>query len=153
MAKDNVVKLEKKREVSPITNILLAEHERREFVGFVPHGVTIDDVLKPSFWAHVAQRFVPFRTYIDVIAEDSSWVARLLVTGADRNWATVHKIYHHQLTENKQEEPESDFEVNFAPQQKWRIIRKSDREVIQKDIANKDEAIKWLKDYEQTIKG
>ena len=146
----NVVQM-KENKVSPITEVKLAEHERREFVAYTPSGVTIEDVKKPEYWAYVAHNFTPYSTYIDVLAIDASWTARLLVTSCERNWAKVFVIYHHELVAEKKNIPESDFKVDFVPAHKWRVVRKSDSEVICKNMASRDEANKWLESYEANI--
>ena len=148
----NVVKIEDRKKPAPINAVTLAEHDRREFVAFAAHGVTIDDVTEPGYWAHVAEKFQPFRTYIDVVAEDGSWYAKLFVIASERNWAKVDVVYHKSVGKKEVAKPESNYDVNFAPAQKWRVVRKSDKEVMAKDIDSKDDAYKWLKDYEERIK-
>jgi len=149
-----VSELKKEKTINPVNNVLLAEHEMRDFVVYALHGTSVEDILETGYWAHVAERFVPFKTQIKVIAEDGSWIAELIVTACDRNWARVYMMHFHDLSEQEAApSKDSNFTVNFAPAHGWRIIQKDTKEVIQKGFNTKDDAHKALKDYENTIKG
>ena len=63
----------------------------------VPEGVSLDDVLRPDFWAHVGGTLRP-RYLITVDAADGSWMATLMVRSSQRQiGASVVKIAYYDL--------------------------------------------------------
>ena len=147
----NVVEMKKK--VNPINEVKFAEHDIIKFVAYPVHGETLEDVLESGYWSYVAERFTPMVTEIRVIAEDSSWMADLLVMSCERNWANVRVLNHYDFSkEKKAAKKSSEFKVEFVPAHKWRFKNKASGEVIQKGFQTKDEANKALRDYENLIK-
>ena len=148
--KDNVVNIEEKRDIAPITNVEFSEHTRREYVCYPEPGTTIEDVTKLTYWTYVADKFEPLNTWLDVISQDGTWVARLLVVACERNWAKLQIIYYHEIEGGDVISPSEQYDINFIPAHRWRIVRKSDHEVMQKGFSAKSEAVSWLDDYIRT---
>src|SRR5258706_10614046 len=74
-----------------------ADFERIIYVANPGEGVTMEDLLSPEGWASVANLLRPW-SHIEVRAEDGSYYAELLLTGADRAWAKVEVLIFSELT-------------------------------------------------------
>jgi hypothetical protein len=145
---------EVKREISPIVTVKSGEYGLMSYLAVVTHGATLEDVLKPGYWAYVSDQFKPMITTIEIVAEDCSWFATLRVIECGRGYARVVKTAYTNLDATDRGAPKKSIEytVNYGgPSVMWRVIRKSDDEVIMKDLQNKEEANKWLEDYEARI--
>lgn len=97
----------------------------------VDRGVSLEEVLKPDFWAHVAYRLKP-SDRIDVYTEDSSYYAELLVVGTNRTNASVVVIHKIDLAKSVRTigvpvDSASQYEVVWGtPATKYQVIRKAD---------------------------
>lgn len=112
-------------------------------------GVTLEDMLKPAYWSHVAYQMHPFDE-IKVIAEDGSWVATLLVTNCERLWAQTVVVFSKDLTEQLSKQAsaaDDDLEVVWAAARRFRVRRKSDKETLAENFATAVEAEQWKTDY------
>jgi len=119
----------------------------------IPQGVTPEQLLQPEFWSHHGVKLRPFDE-IRARAEDGTWLAYYVVLDCSRTWAKVHQLALHRLTTadvamTQASEAEvravvKAHEVRFNQGQKWHVIRKLDRQVVQEQIAEKDAAIAWL---------
>ena len=62
-----------------------AEFVRHAFRVTVPNDVKYDEVLKPEFWVHVAAKMNgDAHDLVEVMPEDGSWFALLIVVSASR---------------------------------------------------------------------
>ena len=136
-----------------------AEHKRDVLFITPEHGVTMDDVMDPRYWAHVAARIRPF-TQIEVLFDDCSEWALLLVVDCDQTWAKVRKLQHINLNENdaaeiaqiRADSVENDIEVKWkGPSHKFAVIRKSDNVMLKSGHASKEDAAKWIAEYKSNI--
>ena len=125
-----------------------AEYERLVYVANPEHGVTMEDVLNPAFWVHVARKLRPY-AQIEVRSEDGAWWAQLLVTDVGRLWAKVQPICFVELAQSDPDEPiDPLYEVGWGgPHHKWRVVRKSDNKVIKAEFGDKAQAELWLKEH------
>lgn len=129
--------------------MVLAETARNDWVVTAAPGTTVDDVLKPAFWAHKAREMTPYDR-IEVREETGEWMLELMVLSQGLNWATVHVLQHHVL-QHVAEEPEG---VKLhklqwrGPRAKWGVIRLSDNQVLQ-DGMDKDQAAAWMAQHER----
>lgn len=130
----------------------LAEGVRNVWAANLEYGLTLEDILAPSYWAFVAPQLTPY-DQIEARAEDGSWVAYLIVTGVDRTWARVAVDRVVKLTT-------SDVSITQAaahdvvwkgPQLKYTVVRLSDSAKIKEGFKTKDEAAFWLREYERTV--
>jgi hypothetical protein len=67
------------------------------FDALIPIGVTLEQILKPAFWAHHAVKLKPMDE-IRARAEDGTWLAYLVVLDCSRTWAKVAHLAMHNLT-------------------------------------------------------
>lgn len=119
----------------------------------VEHGVTLEDIKQPAFYAHVGQFLKPFDT-ITVSSDDMTLYAEVLVLAAERTAATVTVLREYDLTKAEVVKYESenfessDFEIKWrGPAAKFTILRKDDNAIIREGIPSKEEAEKSLKEY------
>lgn len=131
----------------------LAEQWRQDFVVHVPEEHTVEDLLEPAYWAHVAgaramQRF----DRIEARAETGEWVADLLVVSAGRNWANVKLLATHDMTATASKAtPEARHTVKLRGPHKWCVMRISDGAVIQQGLETKQAAEIAMAQYENTL--
>lgn len=119
-------------------------------------GTLLEDVLNPDYWTHVASQFKP-QDQIEVLCEDGSWYARLIVINADRLWAKCYKLEFHDLTtgfENMPSRMEEDYVVDWNAIGRYFIYKKSQRgEPPLKDgFETRLEAYQWLDGHLKSIK-
>lgn len=120
----------------------LASKHILEFHVFVPSGVTIDDVLNPSSWTHIAQKLQPM-SHIFVTAEDNTFCALLRVVSCGQLWAKTAVIWHKDLTKNATPALKDGrvLEVKYVSNRyKWGVQRVSDGEWVSKDHMTEAEA-------------
>lgn len=131
--------------------ILQSQLKQAEFVRTVhaatpEHGASIDDVLVPEFWAHVAKQFKP-GDRIEVKPDGADWLAELYVLKIDVHGVHVALLNKYELSASSNAPAvanDDEYEINFGGAAKWRVIRKSDREVMVKGLASKVECESWL---------
>jgi hypothetical protein len=110
----------------------------------------LDHILKPEYWSHVAANLSPL-SRIEVVAEDNSWFAELIVLSSGLNWAKVRLLRYIPLVDGFPEEKkqEDDFEILYAGvKARFRVIRKSDRTTVKEGFPSQQEALKWVREYE-----
>lgn len=137
----------------PSSRFKLADYKRNEFRVSPEHGTTLEDIQKPEFWSHVAAHLASFDT-IEVIPEDGSFYAELLVITAGKQFATVKLLRHVDLegkAAKKDLAPDTqlhpDYKIEWkGPTAKFCVIR-IDGEKMAEGLANKDEATAWLQDF------
>ena len=117
-------------------------------------GVTaVDDILQPSFWVHNAARLKQF-AIIDILPENGSYYAELLVTKVVTTSTgvcipTLVVLRHVDLSEADSKAPEGTYEVAWqGAVNKHVIIRKADREPIEKGISKKEDAYARVRELE-----
>jgi hypothetical protein len=128
----------------------LAEHGRQDWVVNAAAGTSVQDVLNPQYWAHMAAQMQPYDR-IDVRLETGEWMLELLVGGVGRNWAQVHLLHQHELTKLADVMPRAQHHrVEWkGPQRKWAVIRLSDDEILQDGKVSRAEAQAWLEQHEK----
>jgi len=130
----------------------LAEDKRHDWVFDLPVGLKIEDVLEPSYWAHLASQMDPL-DHIEVRAEDGSWVAYLVVAYCERNYAKV-KLDRLVKLEDDQEAPITSIKHKVewkGPHMKFCVIRLSDSAVLQQGMRDKAMANQWMVEHEKTL--
>lgn len=129
-----------------------AEYVRHVFRATVPNDTTINDVLKPDFWAHVAAK-LHNTDIIEVCPEDESWFAQLIVRSASRLHAKCAVLRHQSFNADKKTaEPEGPFSIKHnGPKAKWCVIRRVDKALVKEGFASKEEAAKWTEDNQADL--
>ena len=115
---------------------------------------TIEDALESDFWSHVAKYFRPYDR-VNLIAEDGSYVAELMVTTAGGSYAKVAELWRWLRPDDAAPQEAGHAQIAFVkwrgPVAKWSIIRKSDSECLRDRFAEKSAADQWLNDYVATV--
>ena len=139
--RDPQIMPERFREVSYVTHDWSAKAEL---------GITKQDVLRPGYWAHVAEMMSPYDE-IRLRSDDGSFYARLLVLESGRTWARVIVLEWVSLTtaevsmtQAQLEQEAAKFDVRLRGPHKWSVVRKDDNAIIAEGIDRKEEAEKVL---------
>lgn len=142
-----------------------AEFHRIVFSVTPELGTTINQVLDPKYWVHVAAKLKP-RCRIEVLAEDNSYFAELLVVASDKTWASVALLRYVDLSGKKaKQEPKKPAEgitldefntalhtVDFVVGSgKGRVILREGKVVVKDGFASKKEAAKWMVEHEAAL--
>lgn len=129
-------------------NLKPAEFERAVYIATVPQGVTIQDCLDESFWAHVADKTLRPLDRIEVHAEDASWYAELLVRSSTRLRAQVAVLNHVVLDEMSLSDSGEAYAVEWiSPSVRYGVVRKSDKQRMRDEgFQTREEAASWLAD-------
>lgn len=130
-------------------------YTRNSWEFIAARGVTLADVIIPEYWLHFAQQLRP-NDKIEVICEDGTWYAQLLVINADRTWAKVHVLSHHDLTQARSDTParaEDEYDVDWTPSGKWTITKKSQKgqPPLKDGFLSRLEAYQWLDGHIKSI--
>lgn len=132
-----------------------AEFERVIHTAHPALGHTLEHMLQPAYWAHVAPKLKPWNR-IEVHAEDGTYYGELLVLACDRTWARMHVLQWHNLSTQDVSltealQAEAGYEVKFTPNSRWCVIRKSDRQLMHKDAQTSDDAKTWLREHLKVV--
>ena len=130
----------------------LAENKRHDWVVDVPISVCLEDVMEPSYWAHVSAEMDPL-DHIEVRSEDSSWVADLIVQFCERNYAIV------VLKQLVKLDPTTEVPITSIKHKvewkggihRWSVIRLADSQMLQSSFKSKELAHAWLIEHEKTV--
>lgn len=134
----------------------LAEHVRAIHIVSPPQGTTLEDLLKPEAWAHVAHDLTA-GSRVEVVPESGEWFAEFYVVEAKRQWAKVVLLRKVDLTAAPAhgEATPADAEDFYAkwsgPISKFRVHRKKDKEVIRADFATAEDANLWIADHKKSL--
>jgi hypothetical protein len=110
----------------------LAEHKRNIYFITPADGTTLEDVLDPLYWSHVAARLRP-TDRIEVHAEDG------------RQHATLVPLRVIEFERLKQESDRAGFAVQWkGPHHRWCVVRLADNQIVKGECGAKDEALLWL---------
>ncbi len=104
-------------------------------------AVTVEDLLDPGYWAHVANRMKAGHRII-AVPDDRHYFAEFFVLAASTNWAKVVLLREKTLIEDNEKTETEGYLIGFAGAHKWRVTRGA--EVISKGHDDKDAAAKWL---------
>lgn len=131
-----------------------AEYARVIYQAVPEHGTTIEQMMAPDYWAHVAAKLKPTHR-IEVMAEDNSFFAEFIVLDAGRTWAKVDLLRHKVLGDGQAEIGRSgpdgcyvDFRVG---PKKWRVMRVSDKTELRSGFETKGDAEAWAKSHAQAM--
>lgn len=137
-----------------MNNMQEADFTRNIFAITPEQGTTLQDMLKPEYWAHVATKLRP-NSRIEVVAEDSTWFAELFVVSVGRTWAQVSLLRFVELTESVVPAiPSAKFVIKWrGAKHKHCVMRVADNAVLHDGFATAADANKWMVEYEAQIEG
>jgi len=131
----------------------VAEYERTVYVADIEYGVSLDEILEPGFWAHVATKLPPY-TQIEARSEDGSWLAYLIVTGSDRTWArvAVDRVVNLTTREVSETQATTQHEVRWkGPAMKYAVVRLADDAIVLSGFRQRGDASRALEEHERVI--
>lgn len=131
----------------------VAEYVRREWVVTAEEGTSVDDIVHPGYWTHMARQLALYDR-IEVRIDTGEFLLELLVKSVGPNWAQVAVLHHHDLAGVAADESDarSELEVLFkGPIRKWSVVRKSDGDILHEKEETKLAASNWAAQYESTI--
>jgi hypothetical protein len=124
-----------------------AEYDRTIFATVPEIGTTLDDMLAPEYWSHVAKNLKP-GSRIEVTAEDGSWFAELYVRRSSANAALVAVLRHHdfvgKVVATDPAVEHADFTVKHRGGAGWSVVRNSDKAIMFEKGETRDQAEKWI---------
>ena len=128
-----------------------AEYERVIHTASPAVGHTMEHMLTPAYWAHVAPKLKPWDR-VEVRAEDGTYYAEFLVLACDRTWARMHVLRWDDLSTQdvsltEASQASAAFEVKHTPNLRWHVIRKSDRQIMHKEAQTRADAETWLREH------
>ncbi|HFT5239561.1 TPA: hypothetical protein ACGTP8_000294 [Yersinia enterocolitica] len=123
------------------TLIKPSEYVRTVFSVTAKHGQSFEDFKDPDSWAHVANTLRKFDR-VEIVAEDGAFFAEGIVTKVTKVSAHINFFTHVELSKSADRliEKEQPYTCEFAGKHKWRIIRSSDKEIVELGIETKEDA-------------
>lgn len=114
-------------------------------------GTLPEDLLKVDYWAHYSANFKPWDR-VEVVANDGTWWAELVVLESGRNWTKMHLMRKINLTTTDVAQsgvPQLiEYQVKHrGPHSKWSVLRLSDGQVVHEGEEQKGGAETWLKNH------
>lgn len=125
--------------------INLAEQVRHVWRLVLSESQKVEDLLKPDFWAHIAQR-IEAHSIIEVVSEDGNEYARLFVRDAGKLFVKVSILEHKVFHESKEQDDKDSLKVKWrGPNAKFCLVQGDT--VIEKGFALKEDAEKAKEKY------
>lgn len=121
-----------------------AEFSRRVWCAAPERGLGVDDLLQPSYWAHVAKTVRP-GDRIEAVAHDGSWFAEFYVISAGANEVRVVSLRVASLTAQS---VTVEYEVKFRGRAKWSVLRMTDKAVMVDGLDDEKAANDWLAQHQ-----
>jgi hypothetical protein len=143
----------------------MAEYSRSHYFVLAPFGVTIDDLMRPPFWAHHTLRLKQL-DIVEVVAEDGSFDVELRVVDAQvgyvkmrplRTWsdAAIAKATAERVAEQDKQEAKAAEErfpcIRFNKLQRWHVLG-HDGNVVKDGFTNQRDAMACLVEYRERSK-
>lgn len=127
-----------------------AEQKAHFFIVDVEVGNTLEQVMDPAYWAHVAVNMDPF-DHIEARWEDGSQIAHLVVYACERHYAKVVLDRLIKIEANAARgEPAAKHKVEWkGPHHKHVVIRTADSKVVQSGFKTRFDAETWMRNHEK----
>lgn len=111
---------------------------------FPDHGTTLKEMLKPSYWSHIASKL---RTMdrLNVASADGTWIAELYVHRADTTTAKVSVLSEYKFDADVETSSDGDLESGWkGPVNGWCVWRKSDDVYVAKNLPDKKAGLMYV---------
>lgn len=134
---------------TPIMTLQLTEYYRRSFTVVAPSGKTLEDMLHPEEWKHVASQLSAYDR-IELRSADDDWLAELVVTKAERLKAHVSVLLKSDMggkpKDKKQPKVPSGYTVSFkGPAHRWSVVSPTGA-LLHTGETSKEDATQWAID-------
>ena len=124
-----------------------ADNCRRDVVITPEAGTTLDEMLNPLFWAHVAKKLKAWDR-IEVRPADGAWWAELIARVVQPFAVRVHVLRHVEfgVRDGVSTAPEvpAGYELKNRGRDGWAVIRTEDKAVLREKEPSRDLALAWL---------
>jgi hypothetical protein len=140
--------------VLPERFMTTAEFRRTTYSVVTEGGTTVDEILRPEYWSHVARKLKPYDK-IEVLAEEGTFYLELLVLRVLTGAVVVKLLNHAELESSPaagDEDP--DIEIKYSgPIKKYRVTRKSDGKVLAEgeEVATRQMAEQFVIEYRKAL--
>ncbi len=130
------------------TRLPQANHVIISYAHTPEYGISIDEVLKPEYWSHVAKSLRPGYV-VFVTAADMSWRAELMVRDVTRNEALMGVVSHVKFGAAVDlDVDEMPYELKWrGPARKFSVLRKTDGDILKDEFPTKELASEWAKNH------
>lgn len=122
-----------------------------EFINSFPPETSVQDLLNPDMWAHVARQWFRPLDEVVVIPQSAPFKATFIVMDKGDAWAKLRLLDVTMLNavEEKGADPEpASVTVKWnGPRDKFTVLRTSDREKLKTGFAIKAEAEAWAREH------
>lgn len=131
--------------------IELAEYVRSIYVVSPTPDTSFEEVLAPSSWAHIAQK-IKIGSRIEVMPEDGSYFAELLVQDVGAQWLKLVVLRHVEITPAEKVVEDEIFKIQWAgPNAKYRVLRIADLENMKDGFVTKTQASDWIREHKKAL--
>lgn len=124
-------------------NVQQAEFARTVWVIKPEPGTTLEDLLQPETWAHIAKTLRP-GDRIEVMPAGGEWFAELQVRSSANTEARVSLLRRVDFADPPTA-ASVEIDVKHRGRSGWSVIRKSDKTVLVDGLQTKEEADEWAK--------
>lgn len=131
----------------------LAEQKHNRWFAGVENSVSIDDVMNPEFWGHVARNLRPCDEIV-VYPDSCEWRLHLHVVSVNRQGATVAKLAYNDFTTGDVvagEDPTGLIAKWAGPIRMWEVVRKDDGSMVKSGVPTKEAAFDYIRDTERKV--
>jgi hypothetical protein len=128
-----------------------AEQFRQTWIFTAPIDHTIEDMLRPEYWMHVADKLRHY-AHVECYAEDGTFYAEFLVVGKTANtarMALLNKVDLRAVTEpiDMAKELEA-YVIRYAgPTNGFNVVRRADGRIMRGGLLTEQEARTWLLNF------
>ena len=122
-----------------------AEFNRTVWFAQPEPGTTIEEMLKPSYWAHVAKA-IKKGDRIEITPTNGEWFAELYVRSTTGASVYVFKLRYVEF--GAKLIIDEGIEVKHRGAAGWSAVRKSDKKVLVEKAETKEDVEQWLKEHE-----
>lgn len=133
-------------------NFDLAEYRRSVWTAMAREGITEQELLEPSYWAHNAEK-MKMGDRIEVESEDGSVFYELYVKAVGRNWAQVLVMRKFEISSSAElPEEQKEFDIKFKGRiSKWCVVRIKDNAMLTEGLESKEEAALWVREHSKAV--
>lgn len=149
------VKLVPRKPALPEARMLGADFARQAWSVDLPEGITLEQAMDPTYWAHVARKLRP-GARLEVLSEDGKVDADLRVTAVRGMNVYTRVLRHGYVDETKPGSEPAKVETKpgddlprvawGGPNHKWRVLG-IDGQVVAHGYATEEAAAEKLRDY------
>lgn len=143
----NTKEPQSKLEPLRLTHFGLAQHQFQVHNAEVNSSVSAEMLEDPLFWSHVKHKIRLFDE-IRVVAEDGSFMAKVLVTLAQGGRIRTKVIYHVELETQSQVVVENpDYYIKMRGRLGWCVVERATDRNIREGIRSQSEAQRELEEH------